>query len=291
MTATHIISLAIVASIILTVFALGLDAGPKDLFWLLQRPGLLALSILSMNVFMVIFAVALTFVFHLAPAVKIAVIALALSPVPPALPRKAQKTGGTGSYAIGLVVSAALLSVVLIPGWLELLGSYFHFEVHLALDKIIPIVLEKILAPLVAGTLVAHFAPKLAAKIVKPVSIVAAVLLIGAVLPVLFFSWHAMWAMIGNGVLIAMVLFALAGILLGHFLGGPDADIRSVLALASSARHPGIAMAIAVINFPRQKSAILIVILFHLIISAIIAIPYMKWRKRHHAALAAKGQI
>jgi BASS family bile acid:Na+ symporter len=238
---------------------------------------------------MVIFAVALKLTFHLAPAVKIAVVALALSPVPPALPRKALKSGGTGSYAIGLVVSAALLSLVLIPGWLELLGSYFHFEVHLALDKIIPIVLEKIIVPLVAGTLVVRFAPKLAQRIVKPVFIVAAVLLIGAVLPVLFISWHAMWAMIGNGVLIAMVLFALAGIVLGHFLGGPNADNRSVLALATSARHPGIAMAIAVLNFPRQKSAVLIVILFHLIVTAIIAIPYMKWRKRHHAALAVKG--
>lgn len=290
MTSMQMILLAISVSIILTVFALGLDARPKDLIWLFRRPGLLVRSILSMNVFMVILAVAITFIFHLAPAVKIAIVALALSPVPPTLPKKEHKAGGIGSYGIGLMVAAALFSLILVPVWLKLLGSYFGFEVHFALGKIIPIILTKILAPLVAGTLVGKFAPKFAELILKPVKILAAVLLIGAVVPVLFVSRHAMWAMVGNGVLIAMLLFALIGILLGQFLGGPDLDNRSVLALATSARHPGIAIAIAALSFPQQKHAVLIVILFHLIVGAIVAIPYLKWRSRHRVELSTKEQ-
>jgi BASS family bile acid:Na+ symporter len=286
MTIFQLMSLAISASIILTVFALGLDAHPNDLIWLFRRPSLLVRSILSMNVLMVIFAVGITFIFHLAPAVKIAIVALAISPVPPALPKKEHKAGSNGSYGIGLVVAAALLSIILVPGWLALLGQYFEFDEHPALGKIIPIVLIKILIPLVAGTLVGKFAPKFAKQIIKPTKIVAAVLLIATVLPVLFLFRHAMFAMIGNGVLIAVVLFALMGIVLGQLLGGPDPDNRSVLALATSARHPGIAIAIAAINFPEQKKAVLVVILFHLIVGAIVAIPYLKWRKKHHAKLA-----
>jgi BASS family bile acid:Na+ symporter len=286
---SQMIPIAIMVSILLTVFALGLEARPKDLIGLFRQPSLLVRSILSMNVLMVIFAVAITQIFHLAPAVKIAIVALSLSPVPPALPKKEHKVGGTGSYAIGLVVAAALLSIVLVPGWLHILGSYFGFEENTGLSAIISIVLTKVLAPLVAGTLLGQFAPALAKRIVKPISILAALLLIAAVLPVLFVSRHAMWAMIGNGVLIAVVLFALAGMLIGHFMGGPDADNRSVLALATSMRHPGIALAIAGINFPEQKKTVLIVILFHLIAGAIIAAPYMRWRKRSHA-LAANPQ-
>ena len=287
MTSMQIISLALSTSIVLLVFGLGLNARPRDLTWLFRRPGLLVRSILSMNVFMVLVAVAIAFIFHVAPEVKIAIVALALSPVPPILPNKQHKAGGDNSYAIGLMTAAALLAIFLVPGWLVLLGSYFGFETHLAVNKILPIVLGKVVAPLLVGTLIAKFAPSFATRIAKPVSIVATVLLVLAVLPVLFVSWHAMWAMIGNGVLIAMAVFALVGIAMGHVLGGSDTPhTRSVLALATSTRHPGIALAIATLNFPERGKAILIVILFHLIVSTIVALPYVKWSSARAAKLA-----
>ena len=290
MTIMQVIFLAISASICLMVFGLGLNSRPMDLIWLFRRPGLLVRSILSMNVLMVIIAVAIALTFHVSPAVKIAIIALALSPVPPMLPKKQYAVGGKDTYVIGLLAAVSFLSILLVPGWLKVLGSYFGYAPNLALGKVTTIVLTKILAPLVVGMLVKKFAPKFAGRIVKPVSIVATVLLVVSVLPVLFFARHAMWAMVGNGVLIAMVVFALAGILLGHLLGGPDMDNRSVLALASSTRHPGIAFAIASLNFPEHRQAVLVVIVFHLIVGGIVAIPYVKWRKRHHAAMAAKHE-
>ena len=291
MTIAELIPLAISTSIILTVFALGLDAKPKDATWLFRHPGLLFRSILSMNVIMVLFAIAVAAFFNLDPAIKIAIVCLALSPVPPSLPKKEHKVGGVGSYAIGLLVAAALCSIVLVPGWLELLGSYFGFEAHLGLRKIVPIIVTKILAPLLAGMLVGQVARQLADRLVKPITIVATVLLLAAVLPVLFVSWHAMWAMVGNGVLITLALFSIVGILVGHLLGGPDPDNRSVLALATSIRHPGIALAIASLNFPEEKKAVLIVFLFHLILGSIVAIPYIKWRKSQHTRLAEKESL
>jgi BASS family bile acid:Na+ symporter len=236
---------------------------------------------------MVVFAIVAAKLFNLDPAVKIAIIALAISPVPPFFPKKQSKVGATDPYAVALLVAAALCSVVLIPGWLEVLGGIFHFEAHLALDKVLRIVFIKILLPLAAGILVRHFAPAFAQRAAKPTSVTATVLLVLAVLPVLFFSYHAMWAMVGNGVLITVTLFALVGITVGELLGGPDPDDRSVLALATSARHPGIAVTIAALNFPERKSAVLVVVLFHLIVGGIVAIPYMKWRKKRHSKLEA----
>jgi BASS family bile acid:Na+ symporter len=287
MTLIQLIPLAIATSIFLTVFALGLDANLNDATWLFRKPGLFARSIFSMNVLMVIFAIVAAKLFNLDPVVKIAIIALAISPVPPFFPKKQGKVGATDSYAVALLVSAALCSIVLIPGWLEVLGGIFHFEAHLALGKILPIVFVKILIPLAAGMLVHHFAPAFAERAAKPTSVAATILLVLAVVPILFSSFHAMWAMVGNGVLITVTLFALVGITVGELLGGPDPDDRSVLALATSARHPGIAITIAALNFPERKSAVLIVVLFHLIVGGIVAIPYMKWRKSRHPDLDA----
>ena len=42
-----------------------------------------------------------------------------------------------------------------------------------------------------------------------------------------------------------MVLFSLAGLAVGHVLGGPDRDERTVLGLSTAARHPAKALAIA----------------------------------------------
>lgn len=282
MTAAQLIPLVIATSIFLTVFALGLNATVEDTLWLFRRPGLLARSIFSMNVLMVVLVIVFARIFGLDPAIEIAIVALAISPVPPVFPKKERKVGATDSYAVALVVSAALASIILIPGWLTVLGGIFGFEAHFALGKILSILFLKMLLPLFAGILVNRFAPQLADRAVKPLSMVALVLLVLGVLPVLFVSYHAMWAMVGNGVLLTVVLFAVVGIVAGHLLGGPDPDDRGILALATSARHPGLAITIAALNFPDRKSAVMIVVLFHLVVGAIVAIPYVQWRKRRH---------
>jgi bile acid:Na+ symporter, BASS family len=287
MTIAELIGLAIKASIFLIVLALGLDADLEDVTYLFRRPSLLVRSILSLNVLMVIFAVALASLFDLAPAIKIALVSLAMSPVPPIFPKKQRQIGGKSSYAIGLVVVAALFAVILIPVWLELLGRYFGFEVDEGLRKIIPIVLISILVPLFLGILIRRLAPTFAARALNPVSVGANVLLVLAVLPILFTMAPAMWAELGHGVLWTMTLFGVVGLVIGHLLGGPDLEERSLLALATSTRHPGIAMAIASLNFPQRKKEVMVIVLYHLLVGAIVAIPYSRWRKRKLAKLAA----
>jgi bile acid:Na+ symporter, BASS family len=55
---------------------------------------------------------------------------------------------------------------------------------------------------------------------------------------------------------------------------------RTVLALYTSARHPGVAVAIAQTNFPEQRLA-LAAILLAMLVSAVLALPYMNWIRHH----------
>jgi bile acid:Na+ symporter, BASS family len=50
-----------------------------------------------------------------------------------------------------------------------------------------------------------------------------------------------------------------------------------VLALATSSRHPGVALAIATANFPDEKLVLPAVLMF-LLAGAILSIPYVKWQ-------------
>ena len=139
--------------------------------------------------------------------------------------------------------------------------------------------LMTVLAPLVAGVATRRFAPAFAERIERPVSIVGNLLLIAAVIPLLIVVTPLFWPLIGSGVIAALVAFTLIGVAVGHAFGGPDADRRAVLALATGSRHPGIALAIASINFPARTDVIAVVI-YHLLIGALVALPYVIWRKR-----------
>src|SRR5689334_18501547 len=112
----------------LIVLALALHATPDDIVYLLRRPSLLLRSVLSMNVLMTALATALVVMFDLHPAIEIAIVALALSPVPPILPPKQEKAGGSASYVIGLLFSAAILSVVVVPLGIDLVGLTFELK-------------------------------------------------------------------------------------------------------------------------------------------------------------------
>ena len=109
------VSTVLVTGLLLLVATLGLQANPGDVTALLRQPGRLFRSLTSMLVVMPIVAAALAAAFDLDRAVKIALVALALSPVPPFLPPKNIKAGGESSYAIGLLVATSLVSIVYVP--------------------------------------------------------------------------------------------------------------------------------------------------------------------------------
>jgi len=140
-------------------------------------------------------------------------------------------------------------------------------------------VLVSVVVPLVLGYAVRAKAPNLAAEIADPINKFSLALLILAFLPILYLSRHTIWDLVGRRVIIALVLFTVVGLTVGHLLGGPDPHNRRILALATATRHPGVAMAISALNFPDQRAA-QIVIVYHLILGTIVSIPYVKWQAR-----------
>jgi BASS family bile acid:Na+ symporter len=277
-TLAQIIPLVLTASIFLNVLALGLAANLEDATYLFRRPWLLLRAVLSMNVLMVLIVVACASIFDLTFPVKVVLLALAVSPVPPLLPTKERKHGATRSYAVGLLVSAVLLSLVFIPSSIEWIGQYFGRETHVSASDIAPVILISAIVPLALGILVHRLMPDLAEKCVRPVSLLSMILLVLGALPILFTMSGAIWTTIVNGSLIALACFTLIGLAVGHILGGPDPGNRTALALATCSRHPGMALTIASLNFPDQKAAFMAVVILHLIVGALVSIPYLRWR-------------
>lgn len=276
MTQQQAIGLAVQLSMALMLFSVALRSPRRDIVHLLHEPGLLLRSLLAMNVLMPLVAVAIAVAFDLHPAVEIALVAMALAPVPPIVPGKEIKAGGRQSFVLRLLAVSGLVSIVFVPAMAALLGHVFGRPVHVAVGTIARIVGTSILLPLLLGYAFRHVAPSLAARVGRPLSIVGMVLLAAAIMPVLIQVWPAVTSLIGHYALAAVVAFVLIGLAIGHALGGPDPDHRTVLALSTSTRHP--AVAIAVLHGVPQAQSAMAAVLLVLLVGMVVSIPYVKWR-------------
>ena len=267
------------ASILLNVFAIGLKAGVHDATYMFRRPGKLAKALLAMNILMPLFAVVFVLTFHLPHAVEVALVALAVSPVPPILPRKLRKAGATESDTIGLLVAVGILAIVFVPAAMEILERVFHVPLRMTFASVAALVFITVILPLALGIAVHTIAPVLAEHLVNPIAKIAIIALLLSAAVILFASAPAIWELVGNGTLVAIAGFIFGGLLIGHFVGGPKPENRAGLAMATASRHPGIAIALAVANFPEEKLAISAVLLY-LLVNALVSIPYHILTKR-----------
>jgi BASS family bile acid:Na+ symporter len=280
----QIVMTAFQVSILCTVFGFGLRAGPSDLVYLFKRPSLLLRSLFSVLVVMPVVAVVLAKMFNIRPAAEIALIALAISPVPPLLPTRQAQAGGQESYGLALMVTLALLAIVAVPVEAEILQRVFHRPLGAAPGAIARVVLTMIALPLIAGLVGRVELPSLAARIETPVALIGKVLMPLAIVALLVGTWRELWSAVGGGALIAMVAFVVSGLVAGDLLGGTAPEHSVVLALSTACRHPAIALSIASANFPDQH--FVGTILLYLIVVAVIAIPYLAWQRRHIVAAA-----
>jgi bile acid:Na+ symporter, BASS family len=268
--------LALKVSIPMQVFAIGLGSDWRDAVYLFRRPRLLARSILARNFIVPIVAVVLikTFPFHVAVAITLGV--LAVTPVPPLLPRSQIKGGRHSSYVLGLLVSQSLLAILLVPITIEFMDWALGARAHFSAVRVAALIGETILIPLAAGMLASRFVPKLR-RFAPRILMVGTVLLIGGAIPLLFLGWKALSVLAGNGAILAIVIFVIAGTAAGHLLGGREAGNRIALAVATPARHPGLAVAIAQANYPEQSRLVAGAVVIYLILRVLLAFLYT-WR-------------
>ncbi len=279
MTLQAILAFELKASILLVVFGFGLLATGEDVLYLLRRPGLLLRSLMAMFLFMPLFAVFVVVRFEFHKAVEIALVALAISPVPPLLPRRVTQSGGTTPYGLGLMVTAAVLSVAFIPLALQIIDWYFGKSFAMLPGAIAKMIVMSVPLPLGAGMLLRKLAPHVAGRIVKPVSTIALALLLIGALAIVVSIFPVAWSLVGNGTILIFAVFVVFGLAAGHLLGGPNPRERVTLALCTACRHPALALAIASANFPGEKRVAGAIVLY-LLLNVLVSLPYVAWQRR-----------
>jgi BASS family bile acid:Na+ symporter len=270
----QLVALVLQASIFLTVFGFGLRTRWLDLVSVFDRPLALLRALFAMFIVMPAVAIALCLAFHLHPAIEIALAAISVSPTPPLIPNREVQAGGRAAWGIGLMAVTAVLSIAIIPFAAPVVGRVLGLSMAMTTDSLARLVAISVIAPLGLGMLVNVAAPAAAERIHQPVVIVAILALAISVSAVVFAVLPASISLIGNGTLLALAVFVVIGIAVGHALGGADREDRVVLGLSTGCRHPGMAIAIAAANFPSEKRVVAAALLY-LLVNIAISIAYV----------------
>jgi len=272
---TAYLLIALKGSVALLIFAVGLDSRLKDLVYLRQRPGVMLRSLLAMYVVVPLLALAAVKVLQLPRGLELALLVLAISAGAPLLPRKLMRFGNE-EYVFSLVVVSSLLAIVTVPVWMALLGP--HFDRPGALDPmtVAGVLGKSFLLPLLLGVAVRRWLPEASARLSDLLLKVVGLVFSGCALALLVTHYKVILAVMGLPILV-LGGFTLAALGVGHAMGGPDPDDRTALAVSCATRHVGVAMVVAAAT-PNPRTVVLIVA--YALASAVVIIPYMKWRSR-----------
>jgi BASS family bile acid:Na+ symporter len=269
------------------VAAVGLDAEPGDLLYLIRRPVELAKAVLAVNVIVPLAAMALVALFPLTPMAKAGVLLMAVSPAPPLVPGKGLKVGARKCYIYGLYFALIMLAIVLTPLTVAILAPVYHAQIALPPALVARNVALTVVLPLAAGLVIGRLAPRWASRAAGPVRTMAMLLLLAAVVPVVVAAWPGMVSLVGNGTIVAMAATAACGLIAGHRLGGPEPSDRAALAVTAATRHPGLALMIASTNgLDKSVSA---AVLDMLLVGLVMGIGYQFWLKRRPPLAAPAG--
>jgi BASS family bile acid:Na+ symporter len=270
------------ASIFLTVLTIGLGTSSADLRYLLGKPPRLLRALLTMNVIGPIIAIVVCKLFSLHPAVAVGLVTLAIAPVSNLFPRSMLPlvAADGGAYARGLFFTTSILSVILTPLAVEVIDVLLGRQHHVSAATVAQVVVAGVLLPLGAGMAMGRWRPAVK-RWIPALQTISSVALVLCALVLIAATWSLMGSLVRQGTVSAIVLITVAGLGVGHALGGPDEDHRTVLAHASVSRHPGVAVTLASLT-PEPLAPI--GVLLAVLVSAIAVAPYTRWRKRLHAA-------
>lgn len=283
----QILKLLATTSILLLVFALGARATFADATSLVRElfrpPHWLLRALAAMYVVVPAAAVGMSLVLDLPRPIRVGLLAIAVAPIPPILPRRQLESGGSPGHVIGLLVAVSLSAIVQVPLMVEVIGRVFGREASFGAGRVAGVIGMTILVPLAAGLVLRWLTPRRAGQVAPWASRVGTALLAVAVIAILVKAGPAMMSLMRGEAMLAIVGMAAVAIGAGHWLGGPSPSDRVILAFAAAMRHPGLALAVATANLPeepRMLAAILLYVLVALVLTSLYGAGIRRQRRR-----------
>lgn len=276
-----------VTALIAIMLSMGLQVKLEEVLASARPARRLVLGLLANYIMVPGITFGLLYVFQADPMVSVGFLILAACPGAPIGPPITGVARGDVPWAVGMMLILAGLSALLSPALLSVflggIGSELKF--HINYLAIVRALLITQLLPLAVGLSIRHGAPGLTARIVKPVGLLANVMLLALVVLIIATRYETLAAIRFRG-WIGMGLLLVTNLGIGWLWGGPGVMTRKALALTTATRNVAVALVIAQSNFAGTP-AVTAVVAYGLV-STLGALGFAFWLARF-AALEPKN--
>ena len=193
----------------------------------------------------------LLYVFQADPMVSLGFFVLAVCPGAPVGPPITAIARGSVPSAIGMMVILAGSSALLSPALLSVLSSRVapDSDLHVDYMGIVRTLLITQMLPLALGLGIPPRGAEVGPGIVKPVGLLANVLLFALVGLILAAQSRDAWPRSGSRGWTGMSLLLLASLGIGWFCGGPDLATRKAMAVTTATRNIAVGLVIVTSKF------------------------------------------
>ena len=261
----------------IVMFALGLMLGREQIRAATQRRWVLAALVFAVSVPVPVLAVLLVKAFALTGAVAAGIVLMSISPGAPVALRRALDAGGDRAFAPALHLAIVALAVITVPLALVILDWIFAKDFAVTPLNIAEQVFFAQLLPMAIGAAVRAWRPAFAAKLEAPLSRIGSALLAVMGLMVLV-DLPGLWKAVGFAPLLAGCGLTVCALAIGTAFAGRDAAVRPAAAVAVAMRNPGLALVIATVN--RMPPDVTAAVIGYALGLGLTIIAFLMWRRR-----------
>jgi BASS family bile acid:Na+ symporter len=245
-----LIKLLNVTALMAIMLSIGMQVQYEQVMASVRHTRLVASGIVVNFVLVPLITIGLLYCFQAPPLVSVGFLILAVCPGAPVVPPFTEIARGDVTLATGLMVILAALSALLAPALLTLLVSWVapESDLHINYLDIAKTLLVTQMLPLGVGLSIHEWVPKVTNRLVKPVGLLANLLLFGVVGLILATQFQTLEAFRLRG-WIGMMFLLVASLSTGWLCGGPALATRRTLAVTTGVRNAAVGLVIVSANF------------------------------------------
>ena len=279
---TAIMNLSTLVFVVTGMLAMGLSLTVAQIVAPLRNARLVFLALLANFALVPALAYLIGLVIPLGDGLRIGLILVSTAAGAPFLPKLAQAARGNIALSVGLMVLLMVTTVLYMPIVLPLLIRGVTVEPWDIARSLIVLML----VPLAAGLFIkARYAPT-AGQLYPYMAQASTFALVLLLVAGLLSNLSAMLDIVGTGGFIAALLFLAGAFVIGYFLGGKDAQTRSVLGLGTAQRNLAAALVVATANFGEDPDVTMMVLTIGLVGLAVLMLSAGELGRRAKAPVA-----
>ncbi|WP_042662149.1 bile acid:sodium symporter [Haloferax sp. ATB1] len=238
-------TLSVLVFVVTSMLAMGLSLTLGQILDPLKDVAVVAKALAANFVFVPVLGYALVAVVPMTEGQGIGLLLLATAAGAPFLPKLVEVAKGNVAFGVGVMVLLMVTTVAYVPLVLPLLLPGVQVNPFDIANSLILLML----LPLALGLVVNARYADLAASVQPIMAQTSTTALVFLVVLMLVLNVQNLLAVLGTGVLVALLAFVAGAFAIGYLLGGDATDRKSVLGLGTAQRNISAALVVGAQNF------------------------------------------